>query len=101
MKIKNKKNEDIKPYISLLVIIMTLFGVVVMKMDARRLGYVLYKERNKHKKILDTNQFKKIEYARITRADRLRYLALTQLTLKKAKKGQIIQLSGEKIAVSQ
>ena len=40
-------------------------------------------------------------YAQIMRPDRLRYLALSKLTMGEAKRGQIIQLSGEKLAVPQ
>lgn len=93
--------DDLKPYVSVLLIILVMFSIVFMKMEVRRLSYVLYKVRKELKLKEDDYQFKKIQYAKRMRPDRLRYLALTKLTMGEAKRGQIIQLSGEKLVVPQ
>ncbi len=101
MRKRDKPKDDLKPYLGIIIIILTLFMVVFAKMEVRRLGYVLYKKSKLQKKALDNYYLKKIEYARVTRPDYLRYIALTQLSLNEAQKGQIIQLSGDRIVVPQ
>ncbi|MBC87022.1 MAG: hypothetical protein CL677_07560 [Bdellovibrionaceae bacterium] len=97
----NQTWHEAKPFISLLVIIGSLFLIVFAKMEKTRLSYLLYQQNKILKKNKETHSLKLIEYVQVTRLDRLRYLALTKLTLSEAKKGQIIQVSGDKIVIAQ
>jgi len=72
--------SHVKPFISILVIIFTLFSLVFFKMEVRRMGYAMLKEVQQYKKLKDLHRLKGIKYAEL---------------------GQIIQISGEKIALKQ
>ena len=49
----------------------------------------------------DQNRLMSMEYARLTRPEHVRKYAMSRLTLNDAKNGQIIQLTGQKIALPQ
>ncbi|MEZ4872492.1 MAG: histidine kinase [Bdellovibrionales bacterium] len=95
------KWTEIKPFLSLLIIICSLFVIVFAKMEKTRLSYQLYQQNKILKKTKEAHSLKLIELVEKTRLDRLRYLALTKLTLSEAKKGQIIQITGDKIVIAQ
>lgn len=90
---------SLKPYLSLLLVILTLFVIVFFKMEVRRKGYTLLKDTHQYKKLQDNKRLKVIEYAKITRPERVRQLALSKLTMNDASRGQIIQMSGKSVAV--
>lgn len=90
-----------KPFLSLSVIIVTLFTMAFMKMEVRRMGYVVLKETRHHKILKDEHRLKTMNYARSTRPDHIRRYAISRLTLNEARVGQIIQLVGQRIAVPQ
>lgn len=96
-----KRGVDLKPYLSILAVITTLFVVVFCKMEVRRMGYIVLKQSRQLNQLSDQHHLRLIEYARVTRPDRVRKLAISQLTLNDARKGQIIHFSGENIAVRQ
>ena len=96
-----KTKSEVKPFISVLIIIMTLFSLVFFKMEVRRMGYSMLKQVQEYKTMKDMHRLKVIKYARITSPERLRMMAKTHLTLSEAELGQIIQISGEKIALKQ
>ncbi len=70
-------------------------------MEVRRLGYAMLKEVQEYKKQKDLHRLKIIKYAELTSPERLRSIAKSKLTLSDAELGQIIQISGEKIALKQ
>lgn len=90
-----------KQFVSVLIIIFTLLLLVFTKMEERRLGYVLLKENRVLRKLKDQNRLQVMEYARITRSERVRDLAVSRLTMNNASREQIIYLTGDKIAVAQ
>lgn len=93
--------ENLKPFLSVTILIATLFTVAFMKMEVRRLGYVVLKETRQFKTLKDQSRLKSMEYARLTRPEQIRKYAMSRLTLNEARNGQIIQLVGRRIAVPQ
>ena len=65
------------------------------------MGYAMLKEVQDYKKQKDLHRLKVIKYAELTSPERLRSIAKSKLTLSDAELGQIIQISGEKIALKQ
>lgn len=93
--------KQLKPFLSLIILVSTLFVVAFMKMEVRRLGYVVLKSSRQYKTLKDQQLVKTMELARITRPDHIRHYAISRLTLNEARNGQIIQLVGSRIAVPQ
>jgi len=96
----NRKNQ-IYPLLSVAIILVALFSVAFLQMEVRRMGYMMLKQTREYKSMQDDNRLKVMHYAKIMRPQRLRNLAVTKLTLNEVKIGQIIHMSGEKIAVRQ
>ena len=96
----SRKNfNQIAPLISIFIILFSLFALVFLQMEVRRLGYVVLKQTREYKNLKDEQRMKVMRLAKITRPDRLRDLAVSTLTLSEAKSEQIIHMSGEKIAL--
>ena len=95
---KSIKN-DLRPFISILIIIMALFIAAFSKISLRRISYSLYKESEQFSQIQDEYYKNLTEYAGVNHADRLERLARRH-SLDKTKKGQIIQvIDGRAIVV--
>ncbi|MBX2987520.1 MAG: histidine kinase [Bdellovibrionaceae bacterium] len=91
--------QALKPFISVMLIIMTLFGIVFLQMEERRNGYALLKLRREHKILLEEKRTREIQLAKITRPQLLESMAHSRFTLKKVQASQIIHLSGEGLKV--
>lgn len=89
-----------RPYISVLIIVLTLFVMVFFKMETRRLGYTALKTNQEFQKVQDELRLQSITYAKTVQAERVRTFAVSQLTLNDARRGQIIQLTGQNIALA-
>lgn len=87
--------SPIKPFLSLMMIVTTLFGIVFLQMEERRMGYSLLKLRHQHKQVLDEKRGYEIQLAKVTRPQFLESMAQSRFTLKKISANQIIHLSGE------
>ncbi len=95
------KNRSLyRPYISILIVVLTMFVMVFFKMETRRLGYTALKTNQEFQKVQDEFRLQSIAYAKIVRAERVRSFAVSQLTLNDARRGQIIQLTGQNIALA-
>ena len=90
---------QLRPFLSLVLIIGTLFVLAFLQMESRRLGYVVLKQSREFKTMQDRMRAKSVQFARVTRPERVRDLAMHRLTMTDAKKGQIIHMAGERIAV--
>ena len=88
------KLKDLKPFFSILIIIGTLFALVFLQMEERRIGYALLKQTREHNKIVEQKRIKTIALAKVTRPEHVEKMAETRLTLKKIQANQIIHLSG-------
>lgn len=96
-----KQVDSLKPYLSVLFLVCTLFGLVFLKMEVRRMGYSVLKASQEYHKMRDHRRMMSMEYARLTRPEHIRKYAMSRLTLNDARNGQIIQLTGQKIALPQ
>lgn len=84
-----------KPFLSVMFIILTLFGIVLLQMEERRLGYSVLKLNRDYKQVIEEKRTREIQLAKITRPQLLEHLAQSRFTLKKVQASQIIHLSGE------
>ena len=90
--------KKIKPFFSILLIISTLFLIAFSKLTLRRLSYSLYQESREFHRIQEEYYFHLKEYSRVTRTERLEYLAKRQ-SFNKRRKGQIIQVIDGKAVI--
>ncbi|MBX3021145.1 MAG: cell division protein FtsL [Bdellovibrionales bacterium] len=93
--------EDILPFLSVLILVSTLFGLVLLKMEVRRMGYSVLKSSHEYRKLQDQRRMMSMEYAKLTRPDRVRKFAVSKLKLNDSRNGQIIQLAGQTLAMPQ
>ena len=75
--------------------------MVLLKMEVRRMGYSVLKASQEVRKLKDRQRLLSMEYARMTRPEHVRKYAVSKLTLNDARVGQIIQLTGQKLAMPQ
>ena len=94
-----KTSAAIKPFISVSLIIFTMLAVVFMKMEVRRIGYSLLKDSRQHKTLMETKRLQEMTLAQLVRPERIETFAQKRLSLQKPTKGQIVQLSGQKIVL--
>jgi cell division protein FtsL len=92
---------DIKPFFSVVIFIATIFCLVLFKMENRRMGYSVLKAIKEVQMLKDQNRMLSMEYARLTRPEHVKKYAMSRLTMNDARNGQIIQLTGQKIALPQ
>lgn len=93
--------NELKPFLSILIIIGTLFAMVFCKMEVRRMGYSVLKQLREYKSLQDHHRLQIIEFAQFTSPARLHRFAQARLTLEDARHGQIIHISGNNIAFRQ
>lgn len=86
--------RQLRPFFSILLIIFTLFSIVFLQMEERRMGYSVLKLTREHKKVLEEKRVKEIALAKITRPQLLDHVAQQKFTLKKVQANQIIHLTG-------
>lgn len=90
----SKENfRQLKPFFSILLVIFTLFSIVFLQMEERRMGYVVLKLTRQHKKVQEEKRTKEISLAKITRPQLLDHMAQQKFTLKKIQANQIIHLT--------
>ena len=85
--------RQLKPFLSLLFIFTTLLGIVFIKMEERRLSYVVLKMSKEHKKVIEIQKQKEISLAKLTRPQLMENLATRRVALKRVTASQIIHLS--------
>ena len=91
----------ITPILSISIIVFSLFLMVFLKMDLRRMGYVVWKQSREHKATLDQHRVLATEYAKVIRPGHLQEVAVNTLTLSEPRSGQIIHMSGDRVALKQ
>jgi hypothetical protein len=94
-------SREIKPFLSVLLIVLTLFLLVFFKMEMRRVGYEVHKTDRRYKTLVDLYRFKTIQYAQAVRPERVKQLATRMTGMQTARSGQIIYLSERGVAVPQ
>jgi hypothetical protein len=88
----------LKPFFSILLIIGTLFTLVFLQMEERRLGYAILKSTREQRQILEEKRERSMQLAKITRPQHVEQLAQSRFTLKKVQANQIIHLTGAQLA---
>ena len=86
--------QSLKPFLSVLLIIATLFGLVFLQMEERRMGYVLLKLNREQRDIIEERRQRSSLLAKITRPEHVERIAQSRMTLKKVQAKQIIHLTG-------
>jgi hypothetical protein len=84
----------LKPFFSILLIIGTLFSLVFLQMEERRLGYVILKSTREQRQVIEEKRERTMQLAKITRPQNVERLAQSRFTLKKIQANQIIHLTG-------
>ena len=85
--------RQLKPFLSLIIIISTLLGLVFIKMEERRLSYAVLKLTREFKKTNEMTRQKEISLAKLSRPQLVENVATQKLTLRKIKPAQIINLA--------
>lgn len=83
-----------KPFFSILLIIGTLFSLVFLQMEERRLGYAILKSTREQRQVIEEKRARTMMLAKITRPQNVERLAQSRFTLKKIQANQIIHLTG-------
>lgn len=86
--------KQLKPFFSIVLIIFTLFSIVFLQMEERRVGYSVLKLTREYKRIWEEKRVKEIALAKVTRPQLLESMAQEKFTLKKVQASQIIHLTG-------
>lgn len=84
--------RQLKPFLSVLIIIFTFFSLVFLQMEERRLGYSVLKLSREYKKTLEEKNVREIQLVKVTRPQLLEHVAQSKFTLKKVQADQIIHL---------
>ena len=92
------KSKEIRPFTSLLIILLTLFLVAFFKITLRQLSYSLYRENQRFDQIQDKYYSHLKIYGKMTQTHRLESLAKKR-DLDTKKRGQIIQVIDGKALV--
>ena len=96
-----RRFHDVVPFLSVLILVSTLFTMVFLKMEVRRVGYAVLKLSEQQRHMQDRRRMMSMEYASLTRPDRVRKYAVSHLNLNDSRSGQIIQLAGQALAMPQ
>jgi len=93
--------DDLKPFLSVVIVVITLFFVVFLKMEIRRQSYSVLQISLKETALQDKHRGQSLKLARIMRSERIKKYAKVYLALNDAAKGQIIHMTGKRIALKQ
>ncbi len=85
--------RQFRPFLSVLFVILTLFGLVFLKMEERRISYEVLKLTREYKKTSETKKQKEIQLARLIKPQFIESVAKEKLTLKRIAPSQIIHLN--------
>lgn len=86
--------QSLKPFLSVLIIISTLFGLVFLQMEERRRGYELLRLNREQRAVVEERRERSMQLAKITRPQYVEHVAQSRLTLRKLQSKQIIHLTG-------
>ena len=95
------EKKQLKPLLSIVLFTLTLFTIAFFRLETRRVGYTVLKMSQQKDEIKSSYQRELIRLAKINDPSHLQQLAMSNSALRKAKRGQIIQMTTAGIAVSQ
>jgi hypothetical protein len=90
----------LRPFLSVVLIISTLFSIVFLQMEERRMGYAILKLTRDQKELMELKRGKEMNLAQLTRPQHVESLAQKKFTLKKISDKQIIHLTGSSLVVN-
>lgn len=93
--------EYLKPFISVLVIILTLLSIVFIKMEVRRMGYTIWKQAKVEKREREKYRQLSVDLIEKVGLERINEFAKTELDMQRAQRGQIIHMSHQQVALRQ
>ncbi len=96
----SKKQSMKAATLSIMVIIISLFVIVFVKMEVRKKGYTVYKLSKQLKKVTDENRLTSINLAKVFRPERVRGLIMSQLSEDYIRSGKIIQMTQKGAALA-
>lgn len=88
-----KNRKDINPFLSIVILIVSLFLIAFLHMEERRLGYQIYYLSQQNKKIEIERKVKEIELAKLAIPSQIMSFAKNKLTLRNPELNQIIHLA--------
>ncbi len=88
-----RHRKDINPFLSIVILIGTLFLIAFLHMEERRLGYQIYYLSQQNKKVEIERKVKEIELARLAIPSQIMSFAKNKLTLRNPELNQIIHLA--------
>lgn len=94
-------NESFKPFLSVVILIATLFSTVFFHMEIRRVGYTVLTLGRQERDLRDENRKQLVNLARLTGPERLNRIAQSRLQLTRPNPGQVIQIADQGIAITQ
>lgn len=89
-----EKSSHLKPFLSVVVIIISFMFIVFVQMEERRMGYEVFRLSKAHRIATEQNRLKKIELAKLTRPQNIERMAQSKLSLRRVQPNQIIHLTG-------
>ena len=99
----NLKSEDLaplKPFLSVFLIVCSMFIVVFAKMEERRIGYNVLKLTHEQRVAVEEKRIKVLALAKLIRPQHIEKVAQDRFTLKKVQNKQIIHLIGSPISTN-
>lgn len=90
----SKTTDSPKPFISVLLLISTMFGLVFLQMEERRMGYEILKLSREQKASSEILRSKNVSLAKLTRPQQVEKIAQTKMSLRKIQASQVIHLTG-------
>ncbi len=85
--------DSAKPFVSILILVGTLFSLVFLQMEERRMGYLILKLTREQRSVMDEKRDKAMMLAKMTRPQHVEKMAHNRLSLQKIQAGQIIHLT--------
>lgn len=99
LRIPSEELAPLKPFISIVLVISMLLGLVFLQMEERRLGYIILKMTHDQRELVELKRNKEMMLAKMTRPQHVEAMAQKKFTLKKVTNSQLIQLTGAPISV--
>ncbi len=88
-----EKINDIKPFLSLMIVFVSLLVAVFLKMEVRRMGYQVLKLSNDVGEARDENRTKRMKLAKLIRPSRIQKIAEARLMLRRGDSSQFIHVA--------
>lgn len=89
---RQKTHSSYASFLSVLILILTLFFLVFLNTQLRVKGYQVWKKLKQAESLEDSNRLKEVEYIKKANDKVLEQMGKKNLTFKEAKKGQVIHI---------